>query len=437
MFDTTLHEDRKIYPIALRFSLSTGLAGAIWRMVIVVLAALVLIPAVPEHAVRIGVQLLVPLLGAVLAWLHPQENLLAAMRSSRFSKFTGAQVLARHLLAVAGRATVSLAGLVEYAGLVSMVLLVAGPWAVALPGWAQLTGAAFAMAFGWSVGRGVMLDSSWYRPDQSAARFFRFVRAVFPLVMATAALALFLATPSGPALNDPQRWVPDTLAAVSLLTLYPLTFNYEHALRSGRDAIEIALDADRRQSGQRVHSLVKNPLRLLQREMVPHLDLIGFHAQHYLQDLEYFLNDVKRQIENGPGSLRGSLQEIFEGVQDLFPSQDRDRLAFDETSNVTDLEGNDYDLVRTVLLDLVTNAMKAEARRVTVRVNRRGSPPHLAVTVTDDAPGVVVIAPRSSLEGLRQMLRELGAGGLSIDDHLTDGKTITASWLADTRRSYA
>ncbi|MFF7205345.1 hypothetical protein [Streptomyces sp. NPDC008141] len=399
------------------------------------LTGLTLIPAVPQHTGRISAQLLIPLVGAALAWLHPQENRLETLRMSRFSKFAGTQVLARHLISVAGRATISLAGLAEYAGLVSMVLLVAGPWAVPLPAWAQLTGTVLAMAIGWSVGRGVMLDSSWYRPDQSAAQFFRFARAVFPLVMTLVSLALFLATPSGSALTDPQRWVPATLAAGSLLTLYPLTFNYEHALRSGRTAIEIALAADRRRNGYRVHSLVKNPLRLLQREMVPSLDVIGFHAQHYLQDLEYFLNDVKREIESGPGSLRGSLQEIFEGVQDLFPSQNRDRLVFDETSDIPDLEGNDYDLVRTVLLDLVTNAMKAEARCVTVRVTRNGSPPRLTVTVTDDAPGVVVIAPRSSLENLRQMLGELGAGGLTVDDHLTDGKTITASWLADARRS--
>ncbi|MEV4896800.1 ATP-binding protein [Nonomuraea sp. NPDC055795] len=437
MFDKTLREDEQVYAMALRFTLATGQVGAVWRMVAVMVTALALVPAAPQHSTRISLQLLIPLVGAVLAWLHPQEHRLETLRISRFPRFLGAQVLARHLITVAGRATVSLAGLVEYIGLVSMVLLVAGPWPVPLPSWAWTIAMVFTIVFGWSIGRGVMLDSSWYRHDQSAAKFLRFARTVFPLAMASVGLVLFLAAPSAIPLSDPQRWVPNVLAAVALLTLYPLTFNYENALRSCRTAVALALVADRRQSGHRMHSLVKNPLRLLQREVLPSLEMIGFHAQHYLQDLEYFLNDAKREIENGPGSLRGSIQEIYERVQDLFPLQAQARLHFDETSNVTDLVGNDYDLVRIVLLDLVTNAMKADAQSVTVCVTRQGSPPQLAVTVTDDAPGVVVIGPRSSLEGLRQMLGELGAGGLSVDHHLTNGKTITASWRADVRRSTA
>ncbi|MFF4391966.1 MULTISPECIES: hypothetical protein [unclassified Streptomyces] len=434
MFDKTLRDDKQVYTMALRFSLTTGQSGAVWRMVVVVLAALALVSAAPQHSARIVLQLLIPLAGAGLAWLHSQEGRLVDLSMSspsRFSRFTGAQMLARRLVSDARRATVSLAGLAEYTGLVSMALLVSGPWPVPLPHWAWLTGMVLTVGFGWSIGRGVMLDSSWYRPDQSAAGFFRFTRAVFPLVLACAALALFLAAPSEVPVNDPQRWVPNVMAASAFLTLYPLVFNYEHALRSSRTAIALALAADRRQSGHRVHSLVKNPLRLLQREMVPSLEMIGFHAQHYLKDLEYFLNDVKRDIETGPGSLRGSLQEIFEGVQDIFPSRDRGRIRFDQTSNVTDVEGNDYDLVRTVLLDLVTNAIKADARSVTVRVTREGSPPYLVVTVTDDAPGVVVISPRSSLDSLSRMLRDLGAeGGLKFAD-LTNGKTITASWLSE------
>lgn len=437
MFDKTLRDDEQIYAMAMRFSLASGQVGAIWRMVIVSITALTLIPAEPRHGLRIALQLFIPLAGAVLAWLHPQEHRLEMLRVARFSRFTGMEALARHLLSVARRATVSLAGATEYAGVVSMVLLVGGPWPVVFPRWAWITGMVLTVAFGWSIGRGVMLDSSWYRPDQEAVSFFRFVRMVFPLAMAIVAFGLFMAAPSALSVTNAARWVPAAVAAAALLTLYPLTFNYEHALRSCRTAIDLALAAERRQSGNRVHGLVKNPLRLLQRELRRTPQVIGYHAQHYLQDLEYFVNDAKKEIENGPGSLRGSLQEIFDRVQELFPHGDRGRLHLDESSNATYLEGNDYDLVRTVLLDLVTNAMKADAQHVVVRVMREGEPPQLSVTVTDDAPGLVAISSGSSLGSLRQMLIELGAGRLKVDPDLTDGKTIIASWLADTRRRTA
>ncbi|MFG2800428.1 ATP-binding protein [Streptomyces pseudovenezuelae] len=434
MFDKTLRDDEHIYSIARPFSLATGQSGAVWRMGMVTLAGLALVPAAPQHTTRIVLQLLVPLVGAALAWLHPQESRLvnlSMLPPSRLSRLTGAQAIARTLTGAAGRATINLAGAAEYSGLVSMVLLVSGPWPVPLPHWAWLTGMALAVGFGWGIGRGVMLDSSWYRPDVPAAAFFRFTRVVFPLFLAAVALGIFLSAPSTLAVTDPQRWVPNALAACAFLTLYPLTLNYEETLRAGRRALAPMLAADRQRNGRRVHSMVKNPLRLLQKEIAPNLEVIGFHAQHYLQNLEYFLNDVTRDIESGSGSLRGSMREIFEGVQDIFPSRDRDRISFDDSSNVTDLQGNDYDLVRTVLLDLVTNAMKADARTVRVRVTRQGTPAQLAVTVTDDAPGMVVVSPRSSLESLKRLLRNLGAAGLYINDDLTDGKIVTASWLAE------
>ncbi|MFL1375910.1 MULTISPECIES: ATP-binding protein [unclassified Nocardiopsis] len=431
MFDSTLRDDKYVFAMARRYSLATGATAASWRGAIVLASLITLIGDAPGSWPLISAHLLVPLVGVVLAWAHTQEDFLERVALSSPWRTLGLSFVADHLLFIASRPRVNLAGTMEYLGLLSMALLLGGLYRVPFSEGAWLVGVALTVAFGWSVGRGVMLDSSWYNDKSAPSDAVRALRVVFPPLLSLACLIAFLLLPVATGSFAPGFELPVVLISLVPLTLYPAAINHENALKAARVSRSIALTDDRILGSQRIHGLVKNPFRLLQREINPVLPELGFHVKYYFQSLEYFINDAKNAIEEGPESYRGSLDEIYSRISDLLAPSERPKVAFAKGEGVDHIEGNDYDLVRTALHDLVTNSIKADATHVQVMAKRYGDPAYLEISVSDDADGEVVLSPGSSLDNLRRILIELGAGDLRLEKSEDGTKTVTASWASN------
>ncbi|MGV9977009.1 hypothetical protein ACWDUH_04960 [Micromonospora wenchangensis] len=429
MFDPNLRR-REIYAMSRAYVVPTGRIGAVLRLALVLATGAVLIPASPGHVPRTLLQLAIPLAGAAAAWLHAYEERLRALVRRGVPVLTP---VAQHLLRVGGTPVPSLAGVLEVAGAVSMLALVAFPWALPAPAWAVLAASATSLAFTWSVGRGVMLDASWYNVDSPANPSVRLFRYLFPGLAALLALLAY-ATTSAAVLADPAgRWTCALLAAGMLGTLYLLTIDYERALAAADEAVRFRVNLLRRENGRDVHSLVKNPLHLLRSELESSAVSVGFYVHHFLDEVRLGVEEAVHAVEEGTEEGPVPIEDLARYLNQMLSGRHRDLVRFGTATNVRAVGARDYGTVRAAVLDFVTNAVKAGAGKVEVNVQRLSTTPaRMRVSVRDDAPGKVYLSTdpqgRSSLAALGELLRDLGAGEVRLDEQTGTSKLIVAEW---------
>ncbi len=369
-------------------------------------------------------------IGAVTSWAHNRSSLLDFLMARNV---VGLSHAARHLLRARQQATIDLAGLLEGFGIISAGLLFAGPLAVRpLAAAVYSLGLVLITVHVCSVFMQVMTDSSWYAPDPPPGRAVLLLRPVIPLLVALIAAAI---------LAYPVYWrhqpVPGGLFAVVLvaaviLLLLPFTVIYELVLRGARDASSTEALRYRMDHAVTVHSLVKNAAYALCNEV--NRDPGAGAGTRSLAREMLALSEEARLTVLGRASQLGSVDLLWHCVIRTLPGGGTTTAALDPASHATQLSSTDYQLARRCLVDLMTNAWKAGAKRIDVAISveeRSASVrTQTVLRVDDDGPGMpegVLSDPTTSLAVMAEHLRGF-AGSLAFSPRPGGGTRACAQW---------
>jgi hypothetical protein len=433
MFDWSLRS-AALQPMTQQFTIKTGRFTVAWRAAALAVTATVAFLSVPAFWLRISLQVLVPVIGVAAAWMDTYPDWMERYRNSRFPLFG---VLVRHQWDTTNRVAASFPGIMEMLGGLSLVILVAGPWALPLDLSGYLVAGSAALYFCWSVGRNIMIDWAWYKPTEPLTVFHKSFRLLFPFAAAAVAFLIFFSTPTRLLAPSSNNVAIAGLAAAAMLSLYPLTIHYDQALQAAQTAIDTVLKRDRILSQVHIHGLVKNPLYVLANALRNLGFLDEYEISHYFQDVQFGIEEARRTALFGGAGRSAYLPDIVETISSIFPQGNRPIIGLAPDSNVKVVKGEDYLLVRSLLLDLVTNAVKAGATEVMIEFGRDPrEPSRLELKVRDDADGSVIIPEqvpaRTSLAVIREFLSSAtqGPGSLNLSESKDGHKSVIATWIS-------
>ncbi|MFF1657766.1 ATP-binding protein [Streptomyces sp. NPDC058255] len=286
------------------------------------------------------------------------------------------------------------------------LLLYVGPVAVRpLPASIYVLGLTVSTVHIWSALSQAMIDAGWYNPDAPPARLLVRLRPLIPPALTTLGFALFAWPIYAEGEDAPMGVFGASLLAASFLLLWPYTFIVEALLRSAVTTCHVETLAVRRDDAITLHSLVKNGVRAVMRQIAADPGA-GAETRAWVNELALLVEEA-RMILLGLPEQPCSVPTLVERIQKIMPHDHRQTVTLDVAQH---LSGTDYGLVRRVLPDLITNAWKAGAQHVGVNVQVEGTStrPWVAVRVEDDGPGLppgAMVDPHSSLRILESHLR--------------------------------
>ena len=429
MFDSSLRTP-VVYAIAVRYQTPMWRAGAMLRAGCMAGFWLLLLWFPAGSWPQGAAMLALGTIGAVTAWAHNRSSLLDFLVAR---DVPGLSAAASHLIGARQRATADLSGLLEGFGIISVALLYAGPFAVRpLPALVYALGTVLIVVHVWSAFLQAMTDSSWYSPDPPPGRAVLLLRPVMPLIVATILFAI---------LGYPVYWrheaVPGGLFGVILacavvLLLVPFTLVFELVLRAARDALATQARRYRADDAVTVHSLVKNAAYALISE-VDSDSGAGAETRSLAREM-LALTEEARLLVLGRAADLGSVELLWHCVTRILPSGGQTTAQLDPASLSVQLSGTDYQLARRCLLDLMTNAWKAGARRIEVAVRVAEQPgaarAQTMLRVDDDGPGMppgVLDDPATSLAVMAEHLRGY-SGSLTFSARAEGGTRACVRW---------
>jgi signal transduction histidine kinase len=345
----------------------------------------------------------------------------------------GLRVAARHLRRARDRATADLSGLLEGFGIILASLLFAGPLAVRpLPATVYALGLVLVVIHVWSAFMQAMTDSSWYAPDAPPGRAVLLMRPLMPLLVALITFAIFAYPVYWRHQAVPGGLFSAILAAVTILLLLPFTAIYELVLRGARDASSAQARRNRAEDSITVHSLVKNAAYALINE-VDKDPGAGPETRSLAREM-LALTEEARLMVLGQAAELGNVELLWHCVTRVLPSGGNTTAELDPASHAVELSGTDYQLARRCLVDLMTNAWKAGARRINVAISVEEQPAsartQTVLRVDDDGPGMpegVLADPVTSLAVMAEHLRGY-AGSLAFSARAGGGTRAYARW---------
>ncbi|MGW2130545.1 ATP-binding protein [Streptomyces coelicoflavus] len=349
--------------------------------------------------------------------------------------------LVSHLTGTRGRATADLPGLLEGGGILIAGLTYVGPWGVAgLPEEAAIVALVAIVSHTHSVFLNVVLDPGFYAPpepielgpDRSMGAphaLLRWVRHAVPPGLALVGATLFV-----PGWNAVLAAVPlslRVLLSVSFLLLWVVWICFDQVLEAAASTVEDCEYLVRLGAAQDLHSLAKNSIvSVLKAVESPHYQRSEVRGltRNALVQLEGVRRDWLNQDRTSAG---GRLEDLWEAAVSVLTRDWREKCHLDEAARDIELRPTDYQLVRRLLSDLVTNALKAEADHVDIQVTagNGGRARRIQVTVTDDGRGMptdVLSDPRTSLAVLARELRRYD-GTLTFGPRKA-GTSVVADW---------
>ena len=429
MFDSSLRTP-VVYAIAVRYQTPMWRAGAMLRAGCMAGFWLLLLWFPAGSWPQGAAMLALGTIGAVTAWAHSRSSLLDFLVAR---DIPGLSAAASHLIGARQRATADLSGLLEGFGIISVALLYAGPFAVRpLPALVYALGTVLIVVHVWSAFLQAMTDSSWYSPDPPPGRAVLLLRPVMPLIVATILFAI---------LGYPVYWrheaVPGGLFGVILacavvLLLLPFTLVYELVLRGARDALATQARRYRADDAVTVHSLVKNAAYALISE-VDSDSGAGAETRSLAREM-LALTEEARLLVLGRAADLGSVELLWHCVTRILPSGGQTTAQLDPASLSVQLSGTDYQLARRCLVDLMTNAWKAGARRIEVAVRVAEQPgaarAQTMLRVDDDGPGMppgVLDDPATSRAVMAEHLRGY-SGSLTFSARAEGGTRACVRW---------
>jgi len=429
LFDPSLRTP-VVYAIAVRYQTPLWVAGAMLRAACMAGFWVLLLWFPHDTWPKDAALLALGTIGAVTAWAHNRSSLLDFLAARRV---VGLSAAARHLIGAKQRATADLSGLLEGFGIISVTLLFAGPLEVRpLPSLVYAIGVTLIVIHVWSAFMQAMTDSSWYVRDPPPGRTVLVLRPLMPLLVALILFAL---------LGYPVYWnheaVPGGLFGVILacgvvLLLLPFTLIFELLLRAARDALALEAGRYRAADAVTVHSLVKNAAYALISE-VDSDPGAGPETRSLAREM-LALTEEARLMALGRTAELGGVELLWHCVSRILPSGGTVIAALDPDSGSVELSGTDYQLARRCLVDLVTNAWKAGARRIEVTIRVREQPDtartQTMLRVDDDGPGMpagVLDDPTTSLAVMAEHLRGY-SGSLTFSARAGGGTTACVRW---------
>jgi signal transduction histidine kinase len=429
VFDSSLRTP-VVYAIAVRYQTPMWRAGAMLRAGCMAGFWLLLLWFPPGTWPQGAAMLALGTIGAVTAWAHNRSSVLDFLVAR---DAPGLSAVARHLIGAKQRATADLSGLLEGFGIISVALLYAGPLEVRpLPALVYALGTVLIVVHVWSAFLQAMTDSSWYSPDPPPGRAVLLLRPVMPLIVATILFAI---------LGYPVYWqhepVPGglfgaILACAVVLLLLPFTLVYELVLRAARDALATEGRRYRAEDAVTVHSLVKNAAYALISEVDADPGA-GVETRSLAREM-LALTEEARLLVLGRGADLGSVDLLWHCVTRILPSGGQTTAQLDPASRSVQLSGTDYQLARRCLVDLMTNAWKAGARRIEVAVGVAEQPgaarAQTVLRVDDDGPGMppgVLDDPATSLAVMAEHLRGY-SGSLTFSARDEGGTRACVRW---------
>jgi hypothetical protein len=321
----------------------------------------------------------------------------------------------------AGRLVPNLGGVLEGAGAIGL-LLTPSFIAVDTAGWLRVTAQIAAVVYTSSVLASVVVDPAWYNPNERPPAIVDWLRMGSGPIIALATWWVTVLV---------AQWTTEQATLLTLATAIPalvvlritetdrlLAYAAAQAQTSELDGRDLVL--------AQAHALMSAPVRVAwvlahesrerDRELYDHIRMMRtrFFQLGHLEELEH--SDL---------TLPDSLVRPVLRLARAFGTHPITRVLISEISS------DDHDLARIVIDDLVTNAGQADARTVTVTVERLAT--HLVITVEDDADlirGDVWKAPGSSLARLDRILTRRG-GDLVLDQAAGSPKKVVARWVAD------
>ncbi len=429
MFDPSLRTP-VVYAIAVRYQTPLWRAGALLRAGCMAGFWVLLLWFPQDTWPKDAAMLALGTIGAITAWAHNRSSLLDFLVARHI---IGLSAAARHLLGARERATADLSGLLEGFGIISVSLLYAGPLEVRpLPPAVYALGMVLIVIHVWSAFLQAMTDSSWYVQDPPPGRVVLVLRPLMPLIVAMILFAI---------LGYPVYWnheeVPGglfgvILAAGVVLLLLPFTLIYELLLRAARDALALEASRSRAADAVTVHSLVKNAAYALVSE-VDSDPGAGPETRSLTREM-LALTEEARLMALGRAAELGGVELLWHCVTRTLPSGGDTTAELDPASRSVQLSGTDYQLARRCLVDLVTNAWKAGARRIEVAIRVREQPgtarTQTLLRVDDDGPGMpagVLDDPTTSLAVMAEHLRGY-SGSLTFSPRAGGGTTACVRW---------
>ncbi|MBH5133254.1 HAMP domain-containing histidine kinase [Streptomyces sp. HB-N217] len=395
------------YATALRYNGEAYQWGAAGRGLCVCALWAVLAWFPPDSVPRASAQMLPVTLGAITTWAHYRPGVLDRVADSRFA---AVRWLARHLSGAKGRATVDLSGVLECGGILAALLLYVGPVAVRpLPAPVFVFGLAVSTVHVWTAMSQAMIDAGWYNPDAPPARQLVRLRPLIPPALSALGFALFAWPLYVEGEDAPMGVLGASLLAASFLLLWAYTFIVEALLRSAVATCHVEVVAVRRDDAITLHSLVKNAVRAVMRQVAADPG-VGAETRAWVNELALLVEEARMILLDLPDPPR-SVPTLVDRIQKIMPRDQRQSVTLAETCNATQrLSRTDYGLVRRVLPDLITNSWKAGAQHVDVSVQVEGNStrPWVSVRVEDDGPGLPPGAgadPHGSLRILKSHLR--------------------------------
>jgi len=429
VFDPSLRTP-VVYTIAVRYQTPLWRAGAMLRAGCMAGFWVLLLWFPPGTWPKDAAMLVLGSIGAVTAWAHNRSSLLDFLVTRNI---VGLSAAARHLIGARQRATVDLSGLLEGFGIIAVTLLFAGPLEVRpLPATVYAVGTVLIVVHVWSAFLQAMTDSTWYAPDTPPGRAVLALRPLMPLIVAMILFAI---------LAYPVYWSHEAvpgglfgviLAAAVILLLLPFTVVYELVLRGARDASALQARRYRADDAITVHSLVKNAAYALVSE-VDQDPGAGPETRSLAREM-LALTEEARLMVLGRAAELGTVELLWQCVTRILPSGGDTTAELDPASLAVQLSGTDYQLARRCLVDLMTNAWKAGARRIEVAIRMEERPgrawTQTVLRVDDDGPGMpagVLDDPTTSLAVMAEHLRGY-SGSLTFSTRAGGGTRACVRW---------
>lgn len=416
------------------------------RMACVAALWLVAFRCDPQDRGRVFLQLLPVTAGSVLAHVHARPALIDLLAS-----LPALDRMTAHLEGTRGRATLDLPGVLEGGGILVASTLYGGWWAVSGFSPQELIIALIAVTvFTWSVFLNVVLDPGYYAPPKEitfgaersagpASPVLTWLRHAVPLGVALLVAFMFLPawTPSLDAVPLAVRVV----LVLSILSLRLAWLGFDQVLAASAETVADAEQAARVQEAGELHSVGKNAVGSI---------LNALESPHYKRnEVRSLLRNTLVQMEETIRTSRGiasvpqgappPLGDLWDAAVAILPLEWRLRCTLNPESHALVLGDTDRQLVRRVISDLVTNALKAGANRVACDVRHRHEDPRtvkVEVLVLDDGCGMppdVLDRATTSLSVTAKELRRFG-GDLVFTSPGQDGTgtLVRACWCSAT-----
>lgn len=429
MFDSSLRTP-VVYAIAVRYQTPMWRAGAMLRAGCMAGFWVLLLWFPHQTWPKDAALLALGSIGAITAWAHNRSSLLDFLVARNV---VGLSTTARHLRGARDRATLDLSGLLEGLGIISAALLFAGPLEVRpLPATVYALGLVLVVIHVWSAFLQAMTDSTWYAPEAPPGRAVLVLRPLMPLLAALITFAIFAYPVYWLHQPVPGGLLSAILAAGTILLLLPFTVIYELVLRGARDAASAQARRNRADDAITVHSLVKNAAYALINE-VDNDPGAGPETRSLAREM-LALTEEARLMVLGRAAELGHVDLLWHCVTRIMPSGGDTTAELDPASRAVELSGTDYQLARRCLVDLMTNAWKAGARRIEVAISVQEQPDsartQTVLRVDDDGPGIpdgVLADPSTSLAVMAEHLRGY-SGSLAFSPRAGGGTRACVRW---------